>query len=133
MAIIFVGAFKQPLAGTLALAVHSVGMLAKLFDEAIEEIDAGPVEALQSVGRVICVSRRCSCCAPRQLHALPFGANVRGAVVLGLVGGGGIGRLLMEYAALADWGKVATVVLVIMVLVMALDMASARLRNALTR
>ena len=58
--------------------------------------------------------------------------NISNAVVLGLVGGGGIGRLLMEYAALADQGKVATVVLVIMVLVMALDMASARLRNALT-
>lgn len=47
--------------------------------------------------------------------------------------GGGIGRLLMDYVALADWGKVASVVLVIMVLVMGLDMTSARLLSALTR
>ena len=57
---------------------------------------------------------------------------MRGAVVLGLVGGGGIGRLLMEYAAVADWGKVSVVIVVIMALVMALDSLSNRLRNGLT-
>lgn len=139
VAIIFVGAFGLgPLAGTLALAVHSVGMLAKLFYEAIEEIDAGPVEALQSVGASHLAVIRWAMFPQVVPYFISYTLyrlelNVRGAVVLGLVGGGGIGRLLMEYAALADWGKVATVVLVIMVLVMALDMASARLRNALTR
>ena len=137
VAIIFVGAFGLgPLAGTLALAVHSVGMLAKLFYEAIEEIDAGPVEALQSVGASHLAVIRWAMFPQVVPYFISYTLyrlelNVRGAVVLGLVGGGGIGRLLMEYAALADWGKVATVVLVIMVLVMALDMASARLRNAL--
>ena len=138
VAIIFVGAFGLgPLAGTLALAVHSVGMLAKLFYEAIEEIDSGPVEALQSVGASHLAVIRWAMFPQVVPYFISYTLyrlelNVRGAVVLGLVGGGGIGRLLMEYAALADWGKVATVVLVIMVLVMALDMASSRLRSALT-
>ena len=139
VAIIFVGAFGLgPLAGTLALAVHSVGMLAKLFYEAIEEIDDGPVEALQSVGASHLAVIRWAMFPQVVPYFISYTLyrlelNVRGAVVLGLVGGGGIGRLLMEYAALADWGKVATVVLVIMILVMALDGASSRLRSALTR
>jgi phosphonate transport system permease protein len=139
VAIIFVGAFGLgPLAGTLALAVHSVGMLAKLFYEALEEIDSGPVEALQSVGAGRLAVMRWAMLPQVVPYFISYTLyrlelNVRGAVVLGLVGGGGIGRLLMDYAALADWGKVASVVLVIMVLVMGLDMTSARLRRALTR
>jgi phosphonate transport system permease protein len=137
VAIIFVGAFGLgPLAGTMALALHSVGMLAKLFYEAVEEIDGGPVEALQSVGashlaviRWAMFPQVLPYFVSYTLYRLEL--NVRGAVVLGLVGGGGIGRLLMEYAGIADWGKVATVIVVIMVLVMGLDALSSRLRAIL--
>jgi phosphonate transport system permease protein len=138
VAIILVGAYGLgPLPGTLALAIHSVGMLAKLFYEAIESIDGGPVEALESAGsshlgviRWAMVPQVVPFFISYTLYRLEL--NVRGAVVLGLVGGGGIGRLLMEYSAVADWGKVATVILVIMALVMVLDGVSAKLRRDLT-
>ena len=61
-----------------------------------------------------------------------FELNVRVAVVLGLVGAGGIGFLLTQYMRLFQYQKVATLMIVILVLVMTIDAISARLRRAVT-
>jgi phosphonate transport system permease protein len=136
-ALFFAGAVGLgPFAGTLALAVHSVGMLGKLFFEAIESVDRGPIEALESVG-----ASRLSVIRWAVLpQVIPyfityflfrFELNIRSAVVLGVVGAGGIGFLLQSYMKLFQYQRTCTVVLVILILVMGLDVLSTRLRKRL--
>lgn len=135
LALFFVSAVGLgPFPGTLALAIHSVGMLGKLFADAIEAIDPGPVEALKSVGAGKLASIRWAILpqvAPHfiSLFLFRFELNVRVAVVLGLVGAGGIGFLLTQYMRLFQYQKVSTVLLVILVLVMSIDFLSSRLRR----
>lgn len=136
LALIFVSAVGLgPFPGTLALAIHSVGMLGKLFADAIEAIDRGPVEALQSVGAGRLATIRWAVwpqVAPHfiSLFLFRFELNVRVAMVLGLVGAGGIGFLLQQYMRLFQYPSVCTVVLVILGLVMAVDVISSKLRKA---
>lgn len=136
LALFFVSAVGLgPFPGTLALAIHSVGMLGKLFADVIESVDPGPIEALQSVGAGRLATIRWAVwpqVAPHfiSLFLFRFELNVRVAVVLGLVGAGGIGFLLTNYMRLFQYPKVATVILVIMALVMAVDFVSSRLRKA---
>jgi phosphonate transport system permease protein len=137
VAVVLVAAFRLgPLPGTLALAIHSVGNLAKLFYEAIETLDSGPVEAMEAVGARKLEVVRWGLWPQAIPHFIShflyrFELNVRVAVVLGLVGGGGIGALLIDYKGRGDWGQVAVVVVTVMVLVMLLDFASSRLRRSL--
>lgn len=125
-----------PFAGTLALFVHSIAALGKLYSEQIEVIDPGPVEAIQATGA-------------NRLQVLRFGVvpqvvppflsftvyrwdiNVRMATILGFVGGGGIGDLLMNYQQLGAWSKVSTILLFITLVVWVLDWTSARARERL--
>lgn len=136
LALFFVSAVGLgPFPGTLALAIHSVGMLGKLFADAIEAIDAGPVEALESAGAGKLATIRWGIwpqVAPHfiSLFLFRFELNIRVAVVLGLVGAGGIGFLLTQYMRLFQYQKVCTVILVILVLVMFVDFVSSRLRKA---
>lgn len=136
LALFFVSAVGLgPFPGTLALAVHSVGMLGKLFADAIESIDPGPVEALESAGAGRLSTIRWAFLPQLAPHFISyflfrFELNVRVAVVLGLVGAGGIGFLLTQYMRLFQYQKVATVILVILVLVMCVDFISSRLRRA---
>ncbi len=136
LALFFVSAVGLgPFPGTLALAIHSVGMLGKLFADAIEAIDNGPVEAVESAGGGRLATIRWAVwpqVAPHfiSLFLFRFELNVRVAVVLGLVGAGGIGFLLTQYMRLFQYQKVCTVVLVILVLVMVVDAISQRLRRA---
>jgi phosphonate transport system permease protein len=136
LALFFVSAVGLgPFPGTLALAIHSVGMLGKLFADAIEAIDRGPVEALESAGAGKLAVIRWAIwpqVAPHfiSLFLFRFELNVRVAVVLGLVGAGGIGFLLTQYMRLFQYPKVATVILVILALVMFVDLISSRLRRA---
>lgn len=138
LALFFVSAVGLgPFAGTLALGIHSVGMLGKLFADAIESIDRGPVEALESAGGSKLAIIRWAVwpqVAPLFItyFLFRFELNVRVAVVLGLVGAGGIGFLLTQYMRLFQYQKVATLVLVILALVMTIDAISARLRRAVT-
>lgn len=125
-----------PFAGTLALAVHSVGMLGKMFFEAVEGVDKGPVEALEAAGASRLQVLRWAIW-PQALpyflsHTLfRFELNIRGAVVLGLVGAGGIGFLLTEYQRLFQYSNVAVVLLTIVVLVMGIDAISGWTRRRL--
>lgn len=136
LALFFVSAVGLgPFPGALALAIHSVGMLGKLFADAIEAIDPGPVEALRSAGAGRLATIRWGILPQVAPHFVSyflfrFELNVRVAVVLGLVGAGGIGFLLTQYMRLFQYQKVCTVVLVILVLVMAVDFVSAKLRRS---
>ncbi len=98
-ALIFVVAFGLgPLPGVLALAIHTMGALGKLFSEVVENIDMKPVEGVTATGarlgpdgplRGAC--RRCCRTSPAT-RLLRFEINVRGAAVMGFVGAGGIGQ-----------------------------------------
>jgi phosphonate transport system permease protein len=125
-----VGAFP----GMLALAIHSIGMLGKLFTEVIEGIDRGPVEALEAVGAGRMAKIRWAV-VPQVLPMFisyflyRFEINIRVAVVLGLVGAGGIGFLLQTYMNLARYQRVSVVVISILVLVMSIDYLTGWMRR----
>jgi phosphonate transport system permease protein len=123
-----------PFAGVLALFVHTTGILAKLFSEAVEAIDPRPVEGIRATGA-------------RTLDEIAFGvvpqvmplwisyalyrfeSNVRSATVLGLVGAGGIGVALWETIRAFQFHQVATIMLIVIATVTLLDLLSARLRR----
>ena len=125
-----------PFAGMLALMVHSVASLAKQYSEIIETVSDGPIEGILSTG-----ANRLQmvwfAIVPQVL--LPFisftiyrwDINIRMATIIGLVGGGGIGTLFMQYSGQAMWHEVGTIVLVIAFVVWFMDTASAYLREAL--
>jgi phosphonate transport system permease protein len=133
-ALIFVAAVGLgPFAGVLALSVHGAGMLGKFFAEAIEEADAGPVEALRATGarplQVIAFA-----VLPQALPAwiaatlYRLEVNLRAATILGMVGAGGIGFELYSSLKLFQYEDTATCVIVILVMVMTADYVSSRLR-----
>lgn len=124
-----------PLAGMLAVALHSIGSLGKLFTEAIEGVDRGPIEALESVGATRMQVVRWGV-FPQAVPYLisyffySFEQNIRSAVVLGFVGAGGIGFLLLDYMRQFQYHNVSIILVVIVILVMAMDYLSGRLRRA---
>ena len=136
LALFFVSAVGLgPFPGVLALAIHSIGMLGKLFAEAIEGVDKGPIEALESVGASKLEVIRWAILPQVFPYFISytlfrFELNVRVAVVLGLVGAGGIGFLLVSYMRLFQYQNVTMVVGVILVLVMGIDGVSSKLRRA---
>jgi len=122
------------LPGIVALAFHSVGSLGKLFYEACEAADAGPADALRSVGASRAQVVRWALWPQVAPHIISivlfrFELNVRLSTVLGLVGAGGIGFLLTTYLRGAQYEKVTVVVGAIVLLVTALDALSSRLRH----
>ncbi|WP_236198758.1 phosphonate ABC transporter, permease protein PhnE [Pseudomonas pseudonitroreducens] len=128
LALVFVSAVGLgPFPGVLALALHGVGMLGKFFAESIEEIDQGPIEALQATGA-------------RPLQVITawiavvlyrFEVNLRSATVLGMVGAGGLGFELVSSLKLFKYPETATCILVITVMVVLADLLSNRLRHAI--
>ena len=123
-----------PFAGALALSVHSMGMLGKLFYEAIEHVKTGPIEAIKAVGgsrleviRWAVIPQAMPYFVSYFLYRLEL--NVRVAVVLGLVGAGGIGQMLYNYINLHRFDRASVVIVVIFVLVITIDALSARLRK----
>ena len=137
LALFFVSAVGLgPFPGTLALAIHSVGMLGQLMYHAIESVDKKPVEAMESVGANYINVIRWGI-IPQVLpyflsyYLLRFELNVRAAVVLGIVGAGGIGFLLQSYMRLFQYQNGCTVVLTILILVMAIDIISSKIRKRL--
>ena len=137
-ALMFVSAVGLgPFAGILAMTIGSIGSIGKIFAEAMESVDRGPIVAMEAVGA-----------SNRQIiqygilpQAMPlltsytlllFEGNVRGATILGLVGAGGIGLELTTAMNMYDYGHLSAMVICIIVLVTIIDQASATIRKKIT-
>ncbi|NJO23668.1 MAG: phosphonate ABC transporter, permease protein PhnE [Sphingomonadales bacterium] len=125
-----------PLAGVLALAIHNIGIIAKLFSEAVEAIDPRPVEGIRATGA-------------RSIQEVIFGiipqvmplwssytlyrfeTNVRQATVLGIVGAGGIGQSLYENIRSFQYSETAAIIIIIVLTVSLIDLLSAQVRKLL--
>jgi phosphonate transport system permease protein len=136
-ALLFVAAVGLgPFPGMLAVLAYTTTSLAKLYSETIEGIDPGPVDAIRATG----ATRRQVLRFGVLPQVLPlflsfvlyrFESNVRAATVLGFVGAGGIGLYLQTYLRMIDYPAASTVLLVTVLMVMAVDFASARIRARL--
>jgi phosphonate transport system permease protein len=123
-----------PFAGVLALWVHSVASLVKLYSEQIESIDQGPVDAIRATGASTLQVLRYGVVPQVIPPFLSFtiyrwDINVRMSTIIGFVGGGGIGYILKPQVDLGNWGEVGTLVLLIAVTVWLMDFASAKIRE----
>ena len=131
IAVIVVG--LGPFAGILALSLHSLAALGKLYSEAIESIDTGPIEALQATG-ANWVQTIFYAVIPQVIP--PFVSftiyrwdiNIRMSTIIGFVGGGGIGFLLAQWIRLLDYRAAGIAVWFIAVTVAILDYVSAEIR-----
>lgn len=125
-----------PFAGMLALMIHSVASLAKQYSEMVETVSEGPIEGVQSCGagklQTIWFAIVPQVILPYvSFTVYRWDINVRMATIIGLVGGGGIGTLLVQYQGQAMWPEVGTIIIVIAVVVWIMDQASAYIREAL--
>jgi phosphonate transport system permease protein len=125
-----------PFAGMIALLVHTIASNAKLFSEAIESIEPGPVEAISATGagkiQIVWFGVLPQVFLPFLSFTIyRWDINVRMATVIGLVGGGGIGTMLMQYQGLARWNEVGLIVLMIALVVWIMDYISAKVREAI--
>jgi phosphonate transport system permease protein len=123
-----------PFAGVLALFMHTLGTLAKLFSEAVEAIDPQPVEGIRATGA-------------NKLQEIAYGiipqvvplwisyslyrfeSNVRSASVVGMVGAGGIGMLLWDAIRSFNYGATAAMLIILVLVVSLLDLGSAYVRK----
>ncbi len=125
-----------PLAGVLALAINTGGVLGKLFSEAVETIDARPVEGVRATGASSLqqilwgvIPQVAPLWTSYALYR--FESNARSATVLGLIGAGGIGQALFESLNAFKYSQTATIVLVIVVAVSLIDLLSQAMRSRL--
>jgi phosphonate transport system permease protein len=137
-ALMFVSAVGLgPFAGILAMTLGSVGSIGKVFAEAMESVDRGPLVAMDAVGaskRQVIQYGVLPQAAPLLVSytLLLFEGNVRGATILGLVGAGGIGLELTTAMRMYDYGHLCAIVICIIVLVTAIDQISAFIRRRIT-
>jgi len=134
---VFVSALSiGPLPGVLALAIHSIGMVGKLFADAIEQAAEAPREATISVGATRRQTTRASI-LPQAMPSMIATAlfrleiNIRASTVLGLVGAGGIGVLIQTSLRSLDYESALGAVSVIFVVVTAVELLSVRIRSAI--
>lgn len=137
LALVFIRALGPgPFAGVLAVGLHSIGMMGKLYAERIETVDKGALEALAATGA-----------SPVEVfrhgvipEVLPdflsfalyrFDLNVRASTVVGLVGAGGVGTILQLKSSGGDWPAIGTILIGIIVTVGIVDLVSANLRARL--
>jgi phosphonate transport system permease protein len=125
-----------PFAGVLALAVHTVAALAKLYSEVIEGIDPGPIEAMRATGanwaQIVRYAVIPQIVPPFTAFTIyRWDINVRSATIIGFVGGGGIGFLLIELIRINDFRGVSALFITIAVIVILLDYVSAKIREKL--
>jgi len=131
IAVIVVG--LGPFAGILALTLHSIAALAKLYSEAIESIDAGPIEAIQATGanwfQVVMYAVIPQVIPPFVSFTIyRWDINIRMSTIIGFVGGGGIGFLLSQWIRLLDYRAAGIAVWFIAITVAILDYVSAEIR-----
>lgn len=122
------------LAGVLAMAVRSIGFISKTVAEAIEDVNKGPVEAMRAVGanrfQVLMFG-----IVPQVLPVIignvifEWDVNIRRSTIMGLVGAGGLGLTLHRQMAASNYGGIATVILVILLLIVFGELFSAWARK----
>jgi phosphonate ABC transporter permease subunit PhnE len=134
-ALFFVAVFGPgALAGTMAIAVHSIGFTGKFLSEAIEEAKPGPIEALVAAGAsplAVLLKGYWPQVKPAFLSIAVFrwDINVRESAVLGLVGGGGLGMALDTALSNLYWDEAGLVLFVIFVVVMVTEIVTAWIRS----
>lgn len=123
-----------PFAGILAITMYTIGFVAKLQYEAIETIDADPMDAASSIGlsklqivRFVVIPESASHLLGQLLYMFDY--NVRQTSILGLVGAGGIGFYIITYIKFLQYGKAAFFMLVVLITVLIIDWVSLKLRD----
>jgi len=125
-----------PFAGVMALTINTGGVLAKLFSEAVESIDKGPVEGVRATGanrmqEIVwgVIPQVAPLWTSYALYR--FESNSRSATVLGLIGAGGIGQLLFESLNSFAYPQLSAIVIIIIVAVSLIDLLSQAMRSRL--
>lgn len=125
-----------PFAGVMALAINTGAVLAKLFSEAVESIDKGPVEGVRATGATRLqeivwgvIPQVAPLWTSYALYR--FESNSRAATVLGLIGAGGIGQLLFDALNAFAYNQLAAIIVVIIVAVSLIDLLSQAMRSRL--
>jgi len=137
-ALLLISAGLGPMAGTLALALHTSGVLGRLFSEAMENIPTGPGDALRTQGvgplRVFAYATLPQVLPQLMSYTLyRWENNIRAAAVLGVVGAGGLGQLLSFNMGLFLMNKTATILGAMLLMVACVDALSFGLRRWLNR
>ena len=137
-ALLLISAGLGPMAGTLALAFHTSGVLGRLFAEAMENIPTGPGDALRTQGigqlRVFAYATLPQVLPQLMSYTLyRWENNIRAAAVLGVVGAGGLGQLLSFNMGLFLMNKTATILGAMLLMVACVDVLSFSLRRWLNR
>jgi phosphonate transport system permease protein len=133
-AMIFIMAFSLgPMPGVLALAIHSMGSLGKLFSEVVENIDMKPVDGVLATGgswwqKIYFAVMPQVFSSFVSYTLLRFEVNVRSAAVLGFVGAGGIGQTLIEAIRKFYYADVSALLVLIVLTVMLMDQMTQKLR-----
>lgn len=125
-----------PTAGILAIALHSTGTYGKLFAESIEALDMASIDAVRSVGATptqVFFNAVWPAVLPQWVssHLYVWEFNIRDSTILGLIGAGGLGLLITEATSLFQWGRLSTVLLVVIALVVSFDTVSGKIRKSL--
>lgn len=126
--------FGSPFAGALAMVMFSLSIMAKLLSETVDSIDLGPLEAAKSSGsrhwQMVQYSAYPQVAPNYVAYALYiFELNIRASVVIGIVGAGGIGRLLDERRLFFQWDQVMAIVMLIFVAVILIEVFSIWIRK----
>jgi len=125
-----------PVTATLAIATDTIGNLGRLFTDELEEIEDGPIEAMETTGankpQTITFGMLSQVTTPYIAWTLYiFEINVRIAVSLGIIGGGGLGNVLSVQQGLFAFTNMMATILVILVLIISVEVFSQRIRSAL--
>lgn len=122
------------LAGAMALGISSIGTLSKLISEAIEAVDAGPLESSRASGSNHLQLIRWAVLPQVMPEVIAiwlyrFEVNIRASAILGVLGAGGIGSLLSTVFGARDWDRIGIVLVVIVLVTMVVDQISAFIRH----
>jgi phosphonate transport system permease protein len=125
-----------PFPGVIAITLHSVAALGKLYSEVIEGIDPGPLEAIRATGGTWVQMVRYAVIPQIVPPFMSFtiyrwDINVRTSTIIGFVGGGGIGFYLYQWIIKGDYRAIGSAFIAIVIIVMILDFVSARIRARL--